>query len=95
MEAKDYPIWGSQFHPEKNPYEWTRNYDNIPHSKEAIEAASFFANFFVQQTRKNHHKFQDRQMEEEYLIYNYSPAFTGRENVDFSMQQVYLFTDEL
>jgi gamma-glutamyl hydrolase len=22
VEAKDYPIWGSQFHPEKNPFEW-------------------------------------------------------------------------
>ena len=93
LEAKNYPIWGSQFHPEKNPYEWTRKYDNIPHSKNAVEAASFFANYFVEQTRQNHHKFESREVEEEYLIYNFSPDFTGRQDIDFAMQQAYVFED--
>ena len=46
MEAHEYPIWASQFHPEKNPYEWTRHYNNIPHSKEAMDVSAFFARYF-------------------------------------------------
>ena len=33
MEAIDYPFFGTQFHPEKNAFEWTAKYPNIPHSK--------------------------------------------------------------
>ena len=91
FEAHNYPIWGTQFHPEKNPYEWTRKYQNIPHSKDAIKVASFFADYFVEEARLNWHAFESRQLEEEYLIYNFNPEFTGREPIDFAMQQVYLF----
>merc|ERR1712008_628744 len=45
IEAHEYPIWASQFHPEKNSYEWTRRYENIPHSKEAMDVAAFFAQY--------------------------------------------------
>ena len=48
MEAKHYPIWGSQYHPEKNAYEWTRKYPDIPHSKDAIHASAHQAEFFVE-----------------------------------------------
>ena len=91
LEAKNYPIWATQFHPEKNAYEWTKKYDNIPHTKDAISSASEFANFFVEQSRKNLHQFETRDMEEAHLIYNYAPAFTGKKDIDFTMQQSYLF----
>ncbi len=26
MEARDFPVWASQFHPEKNAFEWTTKY---------------------------------------------------------------------
>ena len=91
LEARDYPIWGSQFHPEKNSYEWSRKYKNIPHTKEAMEATIFFANYFVEQTRRNFHEFESRELEEQYLIYNFSPEFTGREEIDYVMQQCYFF----
>lgn len=32
VEAKNYPIFGSQFHPEKNVYEWNAN-SPINHSQ--------------------------------------------------------------
>jgi gamma-glutamyl hydrolase len=48
MEAKHYPMWGSQYHPEKNSYEWTPKYPNIPHFKDAIHASAHQAEFFVQ-----------------------------------------------
>ena len=33
MEAKNYPIFGTQFHPEKNAYEWAPKYPGIPHTR--------------------------------------------------------------
>ena len=45
IEAKNYPIWGVQFHPEKNMYEWRQT--SIPHSARDVAAGQYFANFFV------------------------------------------------
>ena len=47
FESKKYPIWGSQFHPEKNQFEWAVKYDEIPHSQPAVDISLYFANFFV------------------------------------------------
>ena len=91
IEAHDYPFWASQFHPEKNAYEWTQKWENIPHSKDAINSATFFAEYFVEKTRKNHHQFETREIEESHLIYNFSPFYTGKQAVDFTMEQCYLF----
>ena len=91
LEANDYPFWASQFHPEKNAFEWTQNRNNIPHSKEAIETATFFAQYFVEKTRKNHNNFETRNAEEQYLIYNFSPIYTGRQAIDSTMEQSYIF----
>ena len=43
------PIYGVQFHPEKNIFEWgeKEKIDAIPHWKEAIQAAQYLASFFV------------------------------------------------
>jgi len=46
--AINYPFYGSQFHPEKNQFEWTLA-ENIDHSYQAIEAMQYFANFFINQ----------------------------------------------
>ena len=45
MEAKNYPFWGVQFHPEKNMYEWSKM--SIPHSARDVDAGQYFAKFFV------------------------------------------------
>ena len=93
IEAHNYPFWATQFHPEKNAYEWTDIYQEIPHFKNAISSSMFFAEFFVEQTRSNFHEFQTRELEQTYLIYNYNPVYTGRDSIGFAMQQTYLFTD--
>lgn len=49
--AKQYPIYGVQFHPEKNGFEWTPN-DVIPHSEHAVMIMQNFANFFVQEGKQ-------------------------------------------
>uniref|UniRef100_A0AAV2L773 folate gamma-glutamyl hydrolase n=1 Tax=Knipowitschia caucasica TaxID=637954 RepID=A0AAV2L773_KNICA len=50
-EAYDYPIYGVQWHPEKNPFEWTRAY--YAHSSNAVKVTFYFANFFVNEARKS------------------------------------------
>lgn len=47
VEAKNYPFWGVQFHPEKVLYEWLK--PTIPHSAGAVDASQYFADFFINQ----------------------------------------------
>jgi len=80
IESIKYPIFGSQWHPEKNTYEWGKT-NGIPneainHSPEAVLIAQYTSNFFVQQARKNNHKYPTPAAEEAALIYNYQPAKT-------------------
>ena len=46
--AKKYPIYGVQWHPEKNGFEWT-THETIPHSEHAVMVMQMAANFFVQE----------------------------------------------
>ena len=48
MEAKHYPFWAVQYHPEKNIFEWTEKYPNIPHTKDAVHIAAFHSEFLVE-----------------------------------------------
>nr|XP_046227385.1 gamma-glutamyl hydrolase [Scatophagus argus] len=86
VEAYDYPIYGTQWHPEKNAFEWTRPY--IPHSPSAVKTTFYMAEFFVSEARKNMHKFESKEEESKALIYNYSPVYTGPNGV---FEQIYYF----
>ncbi|KAL0482619.1 gamma-glutamyl hydrolase [Acrasis kona] len=57
VEAKNYPIYGVQFHPEWPLFEWDSSSD-VNHSQESIRANSYFSSFFVNECRKNNHKFR-------------------------------------
>ena len=50
LEGKNMPIFISQYHPEKQAYQWTRNGD-IKHNKDAVELSQFLASSFVGQCR--------------------------------------------
>lgn len=92
IEHRFYPFYGVQFHPEKNLYEWVRN-KNISHSAHAIEAAQYFADFFVNEARKSDNRFEDAKTEDQYVIYNFPPSFTGAKGSAF--EQSYLFPDDV
>jgi len=82
IESKKYPIFGSQWHPEKNDYEWGKTVDGIPkeainHSQHAILVAQYTATFFVEQARKNSNKFATPADEDKALIYNYPATKTS------------------
>jgi gamma-glutamyl hydrolase len=81
IEAFDYPIYGYQWHPEKNTFEWGMTDQGIPkeainHTPAGIEVAQYTGDFFVQLTRNNTHKFSSPSMEAGALIYNYPVTAT-------------------
>jgi len=60
IEGYDAPIYGTQYHPEKNIFEWGtyangRPYEVIQHTPEAVKVTQSLANFFVKEARKNGH----------------------------------------
>ncbi|CAI2370076.1 unnamed protein product [Moneuplotes crassus] len=57
IEAKNFPIYGLQFHPEQNIYSWRPN-PEIPNSRTAIEFSQYLANFFIDEARKNDNRFE-------------------------------------
>jgi len=83
IESKQYPIYGSQFHPEKNHLEW-RLYRNTNHTYNAVQLSQYFANFFVNETRKNNRTFPDLQ---KYIIYNYNAVPVA----ESSFNAIYIF----
>jgi len=85
FEAFDYPIYGIQWHAEKPLFEWDPQ-EVINHSGEAVLAMSSMAQFFISESRKNHHTFPDLS---EYVIYNYNPIFTETIMEDF--EQCYIW----
>ncbi|UJR33393.1 hypothetical protein I4U23_020840 [Adineta vaga] len=89
IESRRYPIFGVQWHPEKNAFEWRMN-TTIPHSKDAIEVMQYTANFFSAQARQNPNHFDSLADELKYLIYQYTPEFMGLDESHF--QQLYFFS---
>lgn len=81
IEHATWPVYAVQWHPEKNNFEWSRDEDGtfheaIAHSAEAVWASQQMANFFVNETRNNGHKFPHEE-EHKALIYNYNPTYTA------------------
>ncbi|GJL61299.1 MAG: hypothetical protein NPIRA03_41560 [Nitrospirales bacterium] len=89
MEARDYPFYGTQWHPEKNNFEWSQNsdYSNIPHSPNAILVSEATARFFLSEARKSQHIFPEARRDE--LIYSAPIIYTGKG--DWIYEQVYVF----
>lgn len=87
IESKNYPFYGVQFHPEKNLFEFKQGH-HIPHNKEAVLVSQYFANFFVEECRKNNHSW----VAANDLIYNFSPRYTGIFNSSY--EQLYVFKEE-
>jgi len=91
IEAIKYPFIGVQFHPEKNIFEWSEKEPRIPHSRHAVHVSLYFASHFVNMARRNQHRFQDRYQEEQFLSYNYSPHFVGKNDIGWLFEEAYLF----
>jgi len=74
IEAKRYPFAGTQWHPEKNNFEWHEGV-GIPHSAAAVAVSQYVANFVVGMARQSSHRFPTAAAESAALIYNDAPVY--------------------
>ncbi len=61
IEGIKYPIYGTQFHPEKIPFDRYSGHQ-IPQSTKAIRVSMNLATFFVDEARKNGNNFSESEM---------------------------------
>ncbi|XP_055876912.1 gamma-glutamyl hydrolase A-like isoform X2 [Biomphalaria glabrata] len=74
VEAKNYPIYGVQWHPEKNNFNWNPNYV-INHNRDAVKVSQYMSDFFVNESRKNLHKFPTVHDEAVNMIQNFKRVY--------------------
>jgi len=93
MEAKNYPFAATQWHPEKNNFEWggigKLGTKAIPHGPEATAVSQYMANFVVGEARKSGHRFPTPAAEDAALIYNDQPV----KGPNGYFEQVYLWDE--
>lgn len=82
IEAYKYPVYGVQWHPEKNIYTWNTNY-TLNHGREAVRMAQYFADFLVNEARKSNHTFPNEEFVSELMFYNYKLWFAGAPSFDY------------
>ncbi len=70
VEAREYPVYGVQFHTEKSPYNKNPD-DAIPRNIEALDVSQKLALFFVNEARMNDNKMS----EEDMMKYNFINTF--------------------
>jgi len=71
VEAKNYPIYATQFHPEMVQYTFV-NRQGVPDSLEAVKVSQLLSNFVVKEARKNRQLFKHEDMKEEDFVNSYS-----------------------
>lgn len=89
IEHLTYPFYGVQFHPEKSLYEFVSK--DVPHSSAAVHSAQYFADFFINEARRNSHSYANTTEQALALIYNYKPEYTSI--IGSGYVQQYLFED--
>lgn len=92
IESYKYPFYASQWHPEKNAFMWTVN-AAIDHSLHAIKVTQYFADFFVNEARKNYHHFDSAEEEVGQMIENYKRKPAG--DTSFIVRYFFNYTQPL
>jgi len=84
------PVWATQFHPEKNIFEQSRDccspmasddgwwpFEAIEHTRAAVAVSQYFANFFVGACRASTHRFPSATDEWAHLVYQVHTTSTA------------------
>lgn len=93
VEAKDYPFYGVQFHPEKIIWEHGETttgapYENIPHTQDGMDTTLHFAEVLMKEARQNDNRYADASTEQASLIWRYPIFYT---NPEFVQEYIYDF----
>jgi len=80
IEGMGFPVYGNQFHPEKNAFEWSQVWASDPnsHMPDAILSMQYLADFFVKEARKSQHPYTGGISTAGTLSYNVNPLYTGK-----------------
>ena len=98
FEARQYPFYGSQFHPEKNAFEWNQSWEvnntavganGGAHSAMGVAVSQYFANFIVAEARKCPHRWNSAAPIAP-LIYDFEPTKTTATTTQ-QWEQCYVF----
>ena len=99
VEAADpaLKVYATQFHPEKNLFEWNPTEVTLAHTADAISVTNKLCLFFGKELRKRHvvrPPEAEREIEK-LLIYNYPLKYTGRlkpsGGVESGFDEAYVF----
>ncbi|CAG5115263.1 unnamed protein product [Candidula unifasciata] len=86
FEAFKYPIYGVQWHPEKNIFLW-RTDQAISHDFHAVQVTQYMANFFINEARKSFHHYNSTDEEAHAVIENAFQTFIP----DLKAEEVFYF----
>lgn len=76
MEAKEYPFYGIQWHPEKNNFEHFKGAEkSLSNTLHGVLISQYCANFLVEEARKNNNTFKSYDEEGRFLFNNYHTTF--------------------
>lgn len=70
VEGKTWPLYGTQWHPEKAPWEWNPAW-RIERNDLAIQLSNYFGRFFVNECKYNKNQFENLQQEDRMLLHNW------------------------
>lgn len=87
MQAKNYPFYTSQFHPEKNPFEWRVDANR---SLTSIEVVQLLSNNFVAKARLSPNRYSNPSNLYRELIYNYRSRIAPDTS---TFQEIYEFME--
>jgi len=90
LEAWDYPITATQWHPERNAYEWRDSIAATAHTPQSIAAMQYMATFFVGDARRNAQSFSDLALFAKYSVFSY--PLVGAPDAPLSGYQWLVFT---
>jgi gamma-glutamyl hydrolase len=91
IEGFGFPVYATQFHPEKNSFEWSQAWASDPnsHIPDATAAMQWLADWVVKEARKSQHVYAGGVPTAGTLAYTVSPLYTGKMGPDYFEQQYF------
>ncbi|CAI5528618.1 unnamed protein product [Closterium sp. Naga37s-1] len=83
VEGRHFPFYGSQWHPEKAPWEWNPKHE-IAHNEWAGTFSNYLGRYFVTECKYNKNQFESEYELSKYLVENWPARPTGKFHKIFS-----------